>query len=751
MRRSFARSFAGLAVLLIALCVGAEARAQDRRGPAPGLPVMLIADEMTADEDLGVVTAQGNVEVSQGERILRADTLTFNQRTNVITAAGNVSLVEPTGEVAFAEFVELTSDFREGVMRGFRILLADQSRFAAVTSRRADGSRTVMRRATYSACEPCERDPSRPPIWQIRAARITHDTRRKEVVYDDAWLEIAGVPVAYTPYLSHPDSQENRSSGLLIPEVQTSSNVGTMLVVPYFQTLGPSADATLMPAFIWEQNSPGKSSSFLNSDARLRFMPMAEYRRRFAAGSLEAHASWLTSYNYLDREGIKSDRGHIDATMRFDLDDNWRWGLNGLRASDKTYMERYRMYQRFRLVRQEAHESRLYVEGFQDRGYASLEAFGYQSVRPEDDPATSPIPLPVARYSYVGTPQSHGGYWTFDASGYAIHRLEGLQTRRATAIAGWHLPYTTTDGSAYRLSATLQNDAFHTADFDSRASGSSFRPETAGFASRALPQIGLEWRRPLARIDGDYRTILEPVAAVYLAPNIGSQRNLPNEESRTTTFDEMALFRMNRFPGADRLESGARFVYGLNATYRHLRGGFVSAFLGQQLRSNVERALPEASGFNTRTSDYVGRFVVSPHSWSSLSYRFQADDRTGELLRQVLGASFGPAPLQFTASYIQVDRALQPTALRSVRQISYSLNARIDENWRMRGVAAQSLLDSDPGLLFAGTAVTYEDECFFFEFDALRRNIGRTDVPPDTSILFRIGFRTLGAISLRGL
>ena len=177
MRRSFhrlARSFAvGLACWL-AVLYGDSAAAQDRR-TAANLPVMLTAEELISDDDLGIVTAQGNVEVAQGDRLLRADTLTFNRRTNVVTASGSVSLVEPTGEVAFAEYVELTSDLRDGVMRNIRMLLADQSRFAAVTARRGDGSRTTMRRATYSPCEPCADNPTQAPMWQLRAARIRHD------------------------------------------------------------------------------------------------------------------------------------------------------------------------------------------------------------------------------------------------------------------------------------------------------------------------------------------------------------------------------------------------------------------------------------------------------------------------------------------------------------------------------------------------------------------------------------------------
>jgi lipopolysaccharide export system protein LptA len=38
-------------------------------------PALLIADQVTHDEEAGVVTAEGNVEVTRGTRRLRADAI----------------------------------------------------------------------------------------------------------------------------------------------------------------------------------------------------------------------------------------------------------------------------------------------------------------------------------------------------------------------------------------------------------------------------------------------------------------------------------------------------------------------------------------------------------------------------------------------------------------------------------------------------------------------------------------------------
>ncbi|MBM3572111.1 MAG: LPS-assembly protein LptD, partial [Alphaproteobacteria bacterium] len=104
-------------------------------------PSLLTADEVIYDEELGIVTARGRVEVSQGPRILVADQVTFNQKTNTVTASGNVSLVEPTGDVMFSDYVEMSGDFKDGLIENLRVLLSDNSKLAADRAVRVDGNR----------------------------------------------------------------------------------------------------------------------------------------------------------------------------------------------------------------------------------------------------------------------------------------------------------------------------------------------------------------------------------------------------------------------------------------------------------------------------------------------------------------------------------------------------------------------------------------------------------------------------------
>ncbi len=264
-------------ILLVCLFWLIAACGTARAAPPPGdaNAMLFSADELQSDEELGLVVAKGHVEVSQGLRTLLADTVTYNQRTDTVTASGHVSLLEPTGEILFADFVELTNRFNDGFLQNIRALLSDRSRVAANTGRRTGGTRLEMRRGVYSPCDLCREDPTQPPLWQLRAEQITHDSQTHTFEYRDATLEIGGIPVLYTPYLSHPDPSIKRQSGFLAPTLGNSTNLGFHATIPYFWAIAPDRDATFSPIFT---SSAGTVAA-------------AQYRQRFSDGQLRGSGS----------------------------------------------------------------------------------------------------------------------------------------------------------------------------------------------------------------------------------------------------------------------------------------------------------------------------------------------------------------------------------------------------------------------------------------------------------------------------
>ncbi len=737
-RRARRRYRAVLAAAL-ALATAPIVASGPARGQSPAevreLPAVFSADEVVYDRELDLVVARGRVEMVQGQRIIRADTVSYNRRANLVTASGNVSLLENTGDVVFASYMELTDDLREGIAQNFRALLADQSRLAGVSARRVDGNLTILRKVVYSACELCRDDPSRPPLWQIKAATAQHDQAARTISYRDARLEFAGVPVLYTPYLEHPDGTVRRESGFLPPVFGTNSVLGRFYGQPYFQTFGPSADATIEPYFFTDEHP----------------LLAGEYRQRFGAGQvyLNASATYASVYNNdVGRTDNDSLQGHIAGVGRFDIDDTWRAGFEAAASSPNGYLLRYKLFERFKFIDRNTLTNRPYIEGFRGRSYASAEGFAFQGLREQDDQGQAPYVLPLLQYQYLTQPDTRGGYFRFDSYSYAIMRTKGVNDQHTAAVGGYHLPYIASTGEIWDFRATLQGDLFNTSTLGTGSDG--FVPSGAGTNARVFPQASLGWRYPFARVDDGLRTIVEPVVSVVAAPILGGQNKLPNEDSQAIDFDVTNLFRPNRFTGYDRVDTGQRVNYGLQTHFQRIgtpyRG---SAFVGQSYRFQNAGSFPTNTNPNSNGSDLVGRLSVTPHEWLNGNFLFtlSADDLT--MTRNVASVRLGPDAINLSFAYSYIERSTQPSLAVDLEQLSTRFAVRLDENWQLI-VRDIRQFGQDAGGIRFNAGLIYEDECFLFGIDFDRQFVGTLDNPADTSIIFRVALRNLGEARISG-
>ena len=86
------------------------------------------------------------------------------------------------------------------------------------------------------------------PTWHIKADEITHDSDEKTIRYKNVRLEVAGIPILYSPYLAHPDPSVRSRSGLLPPtRLGNSTELGAYISVPYFFDISQSQDFTFEP------------------------------------------------------------------------------------------------------------------------------------------------------------------------------------------------------------------------------------------------------------------------------------------------------------------------------------------------------------------------------------------------------------------------------------------------------------------------------------------------------------------------
>ena len=218
--------------------------------PRPKLPrppsdgqMLVQAVEVDYDYNNSRVSAVGNVQMFYNGTSVEADKVIYDQKTKRLHAEGNIRMTDADGKITYANIMDLSDDYRDGFVDSLRVDSPEQTRMAASRADRSSGNYTVFENGVYTACAPCKDDPKKPPLWQVKGARIIHDQTDKMMYFENAQLEFFGVPMAYLPYFSTPDPTVKRKTGFLMPSITSTTAFGVGVETPFYWAIAPDFDA----------------------------------------------------------------------------------------------------------------------------------------------------------------------------------------------------------------------------------------------------------------------------------------------------------------------------------------------------------------------------------------------------------------------------------------------------------------------------------------------------------------------------
>jgi LPS-assembly protein len=726
-RRFRGPACAGLFGALVAFGIAAPALAQTNpppAGPATAAPanpakkqdkMIVEADELVYNKDKNTVSAVGNAQLYYQGRILEADKVIYDRNTKRVYAEGHAKLTDDRGDVTYGSRFDLTEDFKNGFIESVEAIAVDKTRMTAPRVERSEGNITVLEKGTYTACEPCKDHPERPPLWQIRAMRIIHNEESHIIYYEDAWVEVAGVPIAYLPYFSAPDPTIDRLSGFLTPHFTNSTYLGAGYGIPYFINLAPNYDLTIDPTYLTKQGIFGD----------------AIWRHRLATGAYDIRVTGVfqkdpgafvvAPYG----AGSRQFRGSIESRGQFYINDKWKYGWDITALTDKFYYNDYKIktsdisnYYFQDVV------SNVYLRGQADGGFFDLNGYRFQGLTAYDLQQQQPVAETLDYNKTINlTPeQSHGlgGQLTIDTNVTNITRTAALfqsinaptldrayslynvcetstgapnYTRgncmlrgvggdyaRASMQVSWERKFTDPIGEQWtpfvfaRLDGeTTQLNTSQTFDFinggatDSISNSSQpafFAGQNDETTMRAMPGVGLEYRYPFVSNSPLGRQVIEPIAQIIIRPNEYLPKLQPNEDAQSLVFDDTNLFEWNKYSGYDRIEGGGRVNYGLQYTADFANGGHANFVGGEsvQLFGNNSFATADVantgleSGLDKKYSNFVAGETIAPfgNQWS-FTTKQQFDETTFGLKRLDAITSFNWKGLSTSLDYARYD------------------------------------------------------------------------------------------------
>ncbi|UPY36237.1 LPS assembly protein LptD [Sediminicoccus sp. KRV36] len=710
-------------------------------------PVTFMADEVEYDRERERVVASGRVEAWQGGRFLRADRFTYDRNTRIALVQGNVQIIEADGQVFYAEEAELGEGFRDGVLTEVRARLAQNARLAGNGARRTDGVISDISRPVYSSCNLCEADPTRPPLWQMRARMGTQDRESQRISYQDATLQMGGVPVFYTPFLSHPDPSTPRASGFLFPANGYTRFLGAFTQTPYFWAIDDSQDLLITPTV----------STLVSPNLGL------EYRRRFNNGFIQAQGS----IGYMNAEqsaratgtgtGSPGINGHIFSRGRFDLNENWRIGFDANLASSDSYLRTYKFEYRRVLI------STAFVEGFWGtETYARLDTRYYQGLRSTDNLSAIPVVGPYGILEHAPRNQLWGGNLTTDVGILGLTRPSTVFSQRLASRVSWERPAFGPVGDVWTFRTQFDGTGYYAGN--QQLNTFNPLPEANGIHANGNIRAAVDWRLPLIRSAGEWGTqLIEPRVQFVTGPHLGRQLRFPNEDALDFEFTDANLFQLNRYTGRDRFEGTTRVDTQVRGSWNFVNGGRVESLVGRSYRATDSTTFPQNVGLNDRASDWVTRTTFSPVSWVDIIARNRFDSQSLQHRATDANATFSLGRVSVldnvfvSAGYLYNPPLPQFSSTIGRNEVAigagFQYRTAAGGIWKASGSVRYNLVAQTPAIV-AGT-FGYEDECFIIEGRLLRRYIEDTTAPQaanaNTVFLVRLGFKTVGDYFFRAI
>ncbi len=699
-------------------------------------PVSFEADRAQYDDQTEILTASGSAFLHREDQSVRADTITWNRKTGQIVATGNVRMVDKEGNQTFTNRVELTDQFDVGAMQSFLLALRQGGRLAAQSGQRDANGKIFLSHAAYTGCavvngKGCDVKPS----WRIDARRVIYDQQHKTIYFYGARLVLFGLKLPPIPARLTIASDGRAIGGLLIPNLRLSSENGIEFDETYYQRFGENKDLA--------------ATAYLYT----KVLPMAEvqFRGLTSIGAYQVTA-YATSSSRIPQSGTAADavtafRGYLDTNGQFQLTPEWGVNFSGRVATDRTFLDRYFISGDDEL------RSTAQVDHINANSYFAITGWAFQTLQVGERQGIVPIALPEIDYRQRIADPLLGGVITLQANSLAISRTDGEDMQRAFALAQWELHKVTSLGQIVTFTAQVRGDVYHSSD--NYLDTTTVYQGLPGWQTRGSATAAVDVTWPFVGSFLGGTQVITPHIQLVATPPVPNL-SIPNEDSRAVELEDDNLFALNRFPGYDRIEDGARITYGVD--WQLERPGWRAiANIGQSYRfTDNDTLLPAGTGLATRLSDYVGRFEVRYRDFLSFTERFRIDHDTFAVHRNEVDATLGSERTYLELGYVRLNRetAFSLEDLQDSDELRAAARIAIGPYWSAFGSGVFDLSQSNllPNLqpsapfqpLRTRFGISYKSDCLELDFTYRRDYITIGDAVQGNSFLLHLSLKNLG-------
>ena len=681
----------------------------------------LTANYIEYHNEISLISAIGDVEIINGIQVLRADKVTYDQVNDYILAEGNVSLNDSKDNIFFSDKMELQGDLKKGVIKNFNSILSDGSSLSASLIIKDDINGNELEKVIYTRCKPCEDDKTEPPIWQLRALKSKQNIEDGIIAYENAILDVYGLPILYIPYISHADPSIKKSSGLLSPKLTNNTIFGFSYSQPYYYALSNHNDLTITPTMTSNEG------------------PIIEtkYRSFRSKGSSLIKTSFTRgSHTNIDGKESNKFRGHVDFKIAERVNKTWTVGLNAIRASDFSYINRYNMGND-----SNSHlTQRIYIAGNNKDYYAKIEGMYFQPLDAFKSNRNVPLILPSIKMVWHKD-YNNGVLRKINLDSNMITKPDASNSQKISLKASWKKNKITTSGHVFKTIFSSRADFYRNKKTDNSKVIGKLGTHTK---FRAIPKLETMWSFPMIGYFENKVVLIEPIIQGIIAPKGGNPDTIHNLDSIDLELSDYNLFSSNRFVGADRVDEGSKVNFGFKTALELNDHGELTTIIGRSW--NLLRPQNEyisGTGLSKKLSHLVGNIIYDSKNSIVLGYHFRRETLNLRSKRDTLTVAVDANPIMANIDYTMIRDDPVPTQSMLSEQASISLSWNITDNWRTNIRQNRDLRNSNWGnALNSYGYIEFKNECIIIRLQAERKHQNLVDVP-DTNE-YSLNFNLVG-------
>ena len=468
----------------------------------------------------------------------------------------------------------------------------------------SDSNITEVRKGIFTSCK---KNDDCPP-WSLTAKKITHNKKKKQLLYNDAILKVHDFPVMYYPIFFHPDPSVKRQSGLLKPEINNSNILGNSLTLPYFKVISENKDVTLTP-------------TIFNSNT---LMSTAEYRQINKSSKIFADFGFVNGYKSSTTKK-KNSLSHL--FFKYDLDlDLENYNSSGLelsleRVSNDKYLKIFDTHITKSTLRPDNFDKlnsniKMYINDEKFNFTSGIQSYENLQIKNRSDRYS--YSLPYYNFDKLITQNYLSGNINFNSSGSNnLDETNKIESSIINNINYNSLDFISKLGLKTNYGISLNNL-------------NSVGKKTSKYKSS--PQVDLvglfnaDLSLPLSKKGENYNNVLTPKLSFRFNPTDMKDKSTSNNKINIDN-----IFALNRLGLSDTLEAGRSMTLGLDFKKEKKDdlkdiNNYFEMKLATVLRDKEEKFIPKKSSIHQKNSNLFGSITNRFSNNFDLGYNFAIDN-----------------------------------------------------------------------------------------------------------------------------